>query len=172
MDLVKTTPGFLWRRDKEVVQDGKYENCTGCNLIPQLLDIITELNGSIINLKIQISNLNKRDDHNETENIIEEISDRQFRARNVIIYNIPESDSGNDCEQVKNILQTITPEIKYDKFKIFRIGKKTNSSKRLKVILESREQSLNVMRNKRKLREYDNNIKVGLYETQMQKKLL
>ncbi|KAK9873026.1 hypothetical protein WA026_020757 [Henosepilachna vigintioctopunctata] len=51
-----------------------------------------------------------------------------------------------------------------------RIGKKTNSSKRpLKFILESREQALNVMRNKRKLREYDNNIKVELDETPMQK---
>ncbi|KAK9869213.1 hypothetical protein WA026_002965 [Henosepilachna vigintioctopunctata] len=120
---------------------------------------MNHLKGSINNLKTQISNLTKRDDHNETENILEEISDRQFRARNVIINNIPESDCGNDGEQVKNILQTISPEIKYDKFKIFRVGKKVNSLRRpLKVILESREQALNMMRNKRKLIEYDNNI--------------
>ncbi|KAK9892913.1 hypothetical protein WA026_022778 [Henosepilachna vigintioctopunctata] len=49
---------------------------------------------------------------------------------------------------------------------------KINSSKiPLKVILESREQALNMMRNKRKLREYDNNIRVGFDETPMQKNL-
>ncbi|KAK9892556.1 hypothetical protein WA026_020541 [Henosepilachna vigintioctopunctata] len=133
----------------EVVQDGKYESCAGCNLIPQLLEIMDELKGSIINLKTQISNLNERDDHNETENIIEEISDRKFRARNVIIGSIPESDFGNYGEQAR---------------------KPSLQQRPLKVILESREQTLNVMRNKEKLREYDNHIKVELEETPMQKK--
>jgi len=87
------------------------------------------------------------------ESVIEEISERNRRSRNVILYKIAESNSPNvevkkshDKSKVECILDAL--EVAADEYAtFFRIGKKTTKGPRpIKLIMKSNESAVNILK--------------------------
>lgn len=119
----------------------------------------------------------------DNEFIINEISDRNSRATNIICYNICESDSNlsdvrisHDRNQVNSILQTIftdTGTVIPVPLKVIRLGRYlSNKPRPLKVVFNSISESFDVIRNKKKLSTQYPLISLGSDRTQYQRNLM
>lgn len=93
----------------------------------------------------------------EPNKFFAEIADRNQRAKNIIIHNLPESSSVNPEERIQHdktqaaqVLSRleIDPELN---FKIIRIGKKVNEARPAKLIFPNSVVVSQCMKNKRKL---------------------
>lgn len=131
------------------------DNCSGCKLIPFLLDSIQKLNDTVNKLqeKINIMPANSsRENTNDPEEIINEISERQKRAKNIIIYKLEESN--NDTAKTKEIINMIAPDVDTSNIKLLRLGNPNNNNIRpLKVTLNNPEESAKIIYNKKKLKQ-------------------
>jgi hypothetical protein len=86
-------------------------------------------------------------------NIITEISDRQLRSYNRIIFNVPESDdntSANNSSLIKSVFDSLAIEITL--IAINRLGRKSTMSHTLKITLRDASDAFVILRNKYKLR--------------------
>lgn len=102
-----------------------------------------------------------------TDGVIAELADREQRKNNLIMYNLEESSlplqagssqvvnssynqQNNDMEAVRNVLIQICP-TEFSLRKVFRLGIKHSDRPRpIKVILSSREEVVNILKNKSK----------------------
>lgn len=138
--------------------------CVNCRTIgqdiKQLKSLILDLQKEIKQLradKIQ-PGLNSGFD---IEEIVSEISDRQRRSKNIIIYNVKEQDQQNsandriqkDNEQVVSILSAVLPELSVAHIRPIRLGTfATNKTRPIKIMLESDNCVGKVLRNANKLK--------------------
>ena len=131
------------------------------------MDLIGNLNNEITLLKKELEELKtsiSSQGGEKTENVInrsgltddqllDEIDERQRRATNIVISNIPESQSANveekivdDLNKVKEII--VGTGISTEVVKVFRLGKQLPSKNRLiKVILPTPEVAQKILRN-------------------------
>lgn len=107
--------------------------------------------------------------------IINEISDRQKREKNLIIYKLKEEDGtptekrAADLLTVKEIIKTISPDIHVDSIKTYRLGKSNNNKHApVKVILSSRDDVLSILKNKKKLKDSNYKVNISTDQTKMQ----
>jgi len=91
----------------------------------------------------------------KVETLLEELTDRQRRSRNIIVYGVkesqtlsPESAKKTDKEQVSLILKTAGLETALDKIQFFRLGKKTTPPKArpLKICMPTEADAVSVFR--------------------------
>lgn len=117
---------------------------------PRILTVENKVN----NLEAQVSTLNSTQGQLNSNSIIAELRERNYRAKNVMLYNLAESNSSNeeskrqhDLDLVKKLLQNIQPNIKLDKIKTIRVGKnRPNKPRPLKLVLESDSDAIDVLR--------------------------
>lgn len=114
----------------------------------------------------------------DSEQIITEVAERTRRASNIIIFNLEESESADlktkidhDIVKVNELILETTGKVIPD-IKAIRLGRRTDPNKKrpLKVILDSQQSALMILRNKTKIR--NNNIKINSDQTPMQQKHL
>lgn len=80
---------------------------------------------------------------NANEEILQELSDRQRRKRNIVLFNVPEKENGEnrnaeDSATIKQILNEVDPIINTSITNAWRLGKFSKDKNRpLKVILEN-----------------------------------
>lgn len=122
------------------------EDCqAGIKLIPKLLTKVDQLEAELMLIKSQ----NQQPTLSE-EIVISEIQERQKRASNVMFYNLPEN--LNDPQEVTTISKNITDINDLKVMKAIRVGKANkNGARPLKVIFNSPDVALMVIRNKRKI---------------------
>lgn len=90
-----------------------------------------------------------------SDDIIAEISERNKRASNILIYNLNESTSAqapirhkHDLDLIKNMLSAVDPDIKLNNLKCFRVGTQAKGKIRpLKAILSSPSEAKSILRN-------------------------
>lgn len=125
------------------------EDClTGVRLVPKLIKKIDELRSEVEQLKLQVEK--ESCSSFSEERVINEINERQTRMSNVMIFNLPESNSQNsDLNAVKDIVREVAQEDLHIN-KIFRVGKKNKSGNRaLKVIFSKTEDANKLIRSKK-----------------------
>jgi len=86
------------------------------------------------------------------EHIFAEISDRQSRSRNIILFNIPETPNqtnSDDKNYVSNIFKKI--DLSIEPINIIRLGKITNKCRPIRATLPNQHDVYDVLKNKRKL---------------------
>lgn len=157
--------------------------CAGLkDLMQTMIDTLkTEFLNAIEQLKTQfeqklnesLSNKSNIPDDLDSETIIDELADRQSRAGNIIIYNLPESGNGassqnDDLDGVKTILNGLEIADK-DKIHTLRLGRRGANSRPLKIFLGSRSNALLVLKNKTYISEKNSGIKITNDETPMQR---
>ncbi|KAF0702215.1 Uncharacterized protein FWK35_00027200 [Aphis craccivora] len=99
----------------------------------------SELKNRITFLEENFKTSYKGNEINSEQNIINELFDRQSRAINIIVYNLPEavSDSNNinpDENQIKLIINEL--KLNYKPMKLHRLGRPTNKDCHLKVTFQ------------------------------------
>ncbi|CAH2108988.1 unnamed protein product [Euphydryas editha] len=131
--------------------------CADCrSTMTPLPSILKKLN----DLTDEVQQLRLRQNMMATEAAVHELTERKYRAQNIIVYDIPESTSENiqekkkhDSEEVAKLIRGVC-NIDCSKAKMFRLGapKSADAPPRpLKVILKSKSEALAVLRNKGKL---------------------
>ncbi|KAL4088675.1 hypothetical protein QTP88_023759 [Uroleucon formosanum] len=136
--------------------------CESCNNglrdIPELKNLINRLLSEVNDLKNQ-KNI-KNDSHGSEEFIINEVSERNMRASNLILYNVTESNSDNtadriahDSNVVSNLIDSI---ISGDKnirpTKLLRLGiRGRDKSRPIKAIFSSTADVFEILKSKKKL---------------------
>lgn len=113
-----------------------------------------------------------------TESVIQEVMERQSRAKNVIIFNLPESSNVNredkiaDDSKTAKVLLSVVPDIDTSNIKITRLGRVGNNPRPLKIILEDSTQALQVLKSKAVIINRNNNIKISDDKTPSQREYL
>lgn len=125
----------------------------GIKLIPKLLNKIDVMQKEIENLRSEIKNSPPPITHQgvtSNEAIINEICERQKRLNNVMIFNLPETNSvDKDKVEVREICKCLTKE-DLEIVKITRFGKKNkNGFRALKISFSQSEDALKVIRAKK-----------------------
>lgn len=155
--------------------------CGNCNV----LDTIKQLKNDVEILKNEIVILKEeKEGHGQastqinfnSETLVTEIEERKRRAKNLIVYNIKESNKTNSAdrlEEEKNIvIKAISDicDINTTNIKLGRIGKyAADKTRPLKVTLTTEDDVIKVLKNKNKT---DSNIKFASDKTKMQQKFL
>lgn len=133
--------------------------CGDCKLaLSQLPIIMKKLN----ELTEEVQQLRMRQSMLATESAIQEMAERANRANNLIVYDIPESSSDvveqrieHDKKECVAVMQNVTGKVKFDGIKLFRLGARKSVAgarpRPLKVVLHSKRDALEVLRNKSKL---------------------
>lgn len=161
---IQATPGCVWKctacKDNIGEMNKSFDN-------EQLLKAIETLNQTVAMLKEEVKALKAEKDNVNMEVIISEISERQKRSNNVIIFKLKES--GDDRKTVVDILKNIAPNVATDAITITRLGKgHDNSPAPLKVKLRSRDDVFTILKNKRKLKEIHPTVSIGTDQTKLQ----
>ncbi|CAH1109118.1 unnamed protein product [Psylliodes chrysocephalus] len=118
--------------------------CDDCQEGSKLLHEIPDLIAKIDDLQEEIM-ITK-------ENTINEIHERQRRANNSIMFNVPEaSRQKTDFDTVKEIVSEIFQDLSI--VKTIRVGKKNkNGNRLLKVALRNSDDALSIAKNKKKMK--------------------
>lgn len=162
---IKTTQNKLIQSFNE--QEILIKNINNCfedvsNQIKDILDDNAELNYKVSQLKIKINNLEKNLQNasltSETTYIkINEIADRQSRANNIILFNLPEPTNAhasiNDNDQLKLILNKM--ELNIEPISLFRLGNPSTRARPLKITFNNIKNVLDILQAQSKLRSSD-----------------
>jgi hypothetical protein len=158
-------------RDDKKLLDKKFSDFDG------KLDIITkqfnEILANNVSLKAKIDQLESKVSQLEAgsisstswsyEQTFAEISDRQSRSRNIILFNIPESPTQlniDDKNQISNIFRQIG--VLIDPINVVRLGKVSNKCRPIRATLPNQHDVFDVLKNKRKLSELANFKQISL----------
>lgn len=115
-----------------------------------------------------------------SESLIQEISERQKRASNVLIFNIEESISQqpdermqHDKDAVKSLLDTI-PSVDSNVIHVTRLGNRTSADKArpVRICFSDQQQALQVLKNKQKILSKNNKLRIRADETPMQREFM
>lgn len=131
----------------------------------------TSLEDKVMLLETRLSNLESMNTLSDN-NIISEVSDRQLRSRNMIIFNVPESDDNtlaNDSSVIKSIFDSLAIVMTPTAFN--RLGRKSTKPRPLKITLQDPSDVFVILKNKHKLRSTANysSIRISPDRTQMQR---
>lgn len=126
----------------------------GLRLVPLLKTKIDELENKF-NQLIKDSNSKSSSNCNSTstdsnfhlESLLIEIEERKTRAKNIMIYNLPESQT--DDAKVKEIVSTVSDADKVKK--IFRVGKTGDRPRPIKVILSDSDTAIQILKNRSRI---------------------
>lgn len=122
-----------------------------CTLCDRNSSDIASLCSMLDNLKKEFEDfkLNHKCSSPETNNIvkddiveaaIQEIHERDNRAKNIILFNLCEAECQDDKSKVKELLTSLCPNILVPDFRVFRLGKQvTGKTRPLKICFPSRE---------------------------------
>ncbi|CAH0553575.1 unnamed protein product [Brassicogethes aeneus] len=136
--------------------------------ITDLYEIIKSLQATVETLQKQIASRQETKATENFEDIITEIAERKKRENNLIIFNLPESETTDECK-IKEILSNITNEdimIKITR----RLGKENSNSVRpLKIELIKKEDVYTVLKNKHKLKTQELKIQITTDKTPLQR---
>ncbi|KAG5883589.1 hypothetical protein JTB14_004783 [Gonioctena quinquepunctata] len=126
--------------------------CGDCQMS---VTLIPKLLASIINMQAEINELRIRIDSSPTtwseDNIIDEISERESKKKNVMVYNLPEKSQDLDLKQAQAIVKEITKE-ELRVIGTHRVGKKNkNGARALKITFSNPDDALKVISNKKNL---------------------
>lgn len=146
--------------------------CDDCNNgllnVSKLIGTVEELKSEVEELKSELEKLkaastssNKEPDYSSggisqqvnSEEVIREMTERQKRAHNLMIFNMPEGGEDLDEVEVKRLLNIITQKTITIQ-NMSRVGKKNkNGFRALRVSLSSQHEVFEVMKNKSKLQD-------------------
>lgn len=159
-----------------MLEDIKATNLEKNMKIMELENDILVLKEEVVELKkvfqtdCKLVNTNSVDTYKN--NIFNEINDRSERAKNIIIYNVPESDSHlyqeriqTDSTEIKRIFSKI--QFECPSFKSIRLGKPRNGPRPLKTILPDSNLVALCMKKRGFLK--DSNIRIGADLTPLQR---
>lgn len=129
--------------------------CPDCkNSMTQLPLIMKKLN----ELTEEVKQLRVRQSMLATESAIQEMTERANRSANLIIYDVPESTSDvpdvrkeDDKRACSSVIGTITNKINCNGIKTFRLGAPKSQPRPLKVILRTKSDAVEVLRNRHRL---------------------
>lgn len=138
--------------------------CVGCRALgkdlKELKALILKLQNDIKELKEgKNTNLNSQDW--DFEEVISEISERQKRKNNIVIFNVPEPDQRKstaeqkdlDGNVIKDIMGVVVPDLSNTNFKAYRLGFFTSSKIRpIKVIYENDHSVRKILKNSKQLK--------------------
>lgn len=152
-------------------------NVKSVNVPPEIKDIkvsIDVLKNDIEELKSSNSFANANSAF--SEEIIHEMSERERRKKNIVIFGLPErltsssqDRTSTDLDVVKNILSLVDNQLANAQFKIFRLGKvRVDYNRPIKVILEDETQAQAVIRKAAIIRNSYRNVSVSLDRTPRQ----
>lgn len=169
-------PGTMYKCEacRAKVNNG-CDNCTAMvKAIENMQEMMAKLHAEIQELKDQ------KKESVDMETIINEVSERQRREKNIIIYNIPENLVGSeankhasDLQSVVDILKNIAPTVDTQSIKVFRLGKlQDNKPSPIKVELSSRDTVFAVLKNKHKLKNQNMNFQITTDKTYLQRQHL
>lgn len=169
--------------------------CNSCNLnmdqFSKIKNLISSLENhftkSISELKTQfeeklneIKSSHVTNESKISESLIQEISERQKRASNVLIFNIEESISQqpdermqHDKDAVKSLLDTI-PSVDSNVIHVTRLGNRTSADKArpVRICFSDQQQALQVLKNKQKILSKNNKLRIRADETPMQREFM
>lgn len=149
--------------------------CTECESGLQQIPVLHKL---IRDLQEEVNAFKKQQQMRCTEDMISELSDRQSRAKNIIMFDIPECDLPDleqrklrDTEECWKVIGSITS-TSQNNIKVLRLGKPSAEKKfprPIKIIFQTRGEALAILKNKNKLKK-PNSIKSD--QTPMQRQHL
>lgn len=140
--------------------------CTNCRPISH---DIKHLKALIINLQSEIKQLRVecnqtvKDSPLDFEEILSELSERQKRVNNVILFNVKEQDQQNspavkiegDKNHVVTILSSISPDLPLNDIKPVRLGSfSANKIRPIKISLKNGYTAMNIFKNANKLKSH------------------
>lgn len=143
------------------------------NDIRDLKAIILELQNDIVQLKSKTDQQGLQSSDESIEEIIGEISERNRRKRNVMIYGVPESHeslstearANKDKEYVLKVLSTVNKNTAADQCKTFRIGRQAEGKVRpIKVTLHNEDEAIGFIRSAKNLKNSEYNRKIFISE--------
>lgn len=168
--VIHTTCSNLTRGEIQCLQarNNKFItfNCEDCKktdysaIFRELKDVISILQKEIADLKEKLAKPNETTDNINT--IINEITDRKRRAKNVVLYNVAESTSTNtderikhDDKQVERLLSQICDNAPKP-IRLYRLGKRTsentNYNRPIKAVFSSKEEAVSILKNKKNIK--------------------
>ncbi|KAE9521814.1 hypothetical protein AGLY_017785 [Aphis glycines] len=137
----------------------------------------SELKNRITFLEENFKTSNKGNEIYFEQNIINELFDRQYRAKNIIVYNLPEavSDSNNinsDENQIKLIINEL--KLNYKSMKLHRLGRPTNKDRPLKATFSEVNHTFDILRSQSNLRITSlwSNIRISSDRTEKQREIM
>lgn len=120
----------------------------------ELLDTtLNSINSKVRNLQLRVNKLEKTQEENNLEsNIIEELNERTLRAKNLIVYNVKESDVSTDLSTIKEVLNSIQPDAGAAEIYVRRVGRNVSADKPRPICVSfpNSEMPLSILRNKNK----------------------
>lgn len=151
--------------------------CETCSDFKSQLGKLNDLNETVQKLETKLKTLQdnltlpkteaeiKITTENVTTQVVDELLDRQSRERNILIFNLEETETGNiedrnaiEKTKLTEILSSIDNQININNLQFMRLGRYSQDKTRpLKIILPSKHDVLNILKNKRKL-----NLNVGI----------
>lgn len=161
-------------------------NCPRCaelgNNIQELKSLIISLQKEIENIKsIKLSAPVSPNTTLDFEEVIQEISERNSRKKNIILYGVPENISGNrdekvihDQQQITNVLNHLLPEAEFESTpKPMRLGKldvNKSTPRPIKITLPSESIAHELIHKAHRLKTFNDipNVKVSLDKTPRQ----
>lgn len=160
----------------------KYNNGVGkdCDNCSALLQAIKDLQSIVKNVQEEMKNLKENRISENTEIIISEISERQRREKNIIIYKLEEQGNGSmsnkiatDTQAVADIIKIISPTVPTGNIRTYRLGRGNgNNISPLKVEFASKEDVFTILKNKNKLKNHNINIQISTDKTLLQRQHL
>lgn len=127
----------------------------GLAKIPELVKDISDIKTMLLNMQNERNTVDNP--AFEMEEIINEMTERQRRANNVLIFNVNESSTANRSDRTREEINTVKgilthAEKNLGSFKVMRIGKYTAGKTRpLKVMFETREEAVKILKNRQQI---------------------
>nr|CAI5860159.1 unnamed protein product [Callosobruchus analis] len=129
-------------------------------------------------MKAENASLKQASDSFTVEEVIEEISERAKRKKNILLFKVPEKDPQQsnerhteaDRQEVKATLHVVSPELNCDEIKPVRLGKfERGKSRPIKISFTNEITVRNLISNARKLKDSNyKNISMSYYRTPRQ----
>lgn len=142
-----------------------------------LIQALNDLKNVVKMLQDEVKYLREKKDSEVIDAVIQELTERKNREKNIIIYRLEESTGRNkveaDLKHVKDILSAIAPDMDVSSIKVQRLGKSTrNTAAPVKVMLSSKEDVFTILSVKKNLKGSDWNIQISPDRTQRQREKL
>lgn len=154
--------------------------CTDCRLAfksaPVLIRKLESLAAEVETLKIEVQKLKdeKSPEPFNIEDVIGELSERQKRANNLLVFNLPTpGPNSNDTESINALMQEVLGNgSDVNIAKVFRFGKQNkNGNRPVKVVLGDAHEVFTIIKNKHRISR-DREIFIHLDQTPKQRKTL
>lgn len=126
--------------------------------VPKLINMVSELKMEIEKLKTTSNTISQSTSEElKSEEVINEMTERQKRANNLMIFNMPERDEDNDRIEANRLIESASGK-NFTIKKISRVGKKNkNGCRALKISLSSQSEVFQIIKNKLKLKSINGN---------------